>query len=271
MASHADNSNTSAPLAGKTAVITGASRGIGLAIAHQLAADGAALMLVASQQDNLNKAQAALTAAYGIRVETCAADLRQLAGCEAVHDAFSRYYDDCDLLIHSAGATRGGIFPAQPDEEYQDGFALKFHGGVRMARLFWPMLKTARGQVIMIIGGAARTPDAGFMVGGAVNAALANFTKALAGQGLKDDVNVNWVHPGQTETERLQMLFETRARDEGKTVEEIRAERISGEAIRRLGQPEDVAALVGFLCRPEARHIHGAGISVDGGATKGYF
>jgi NAD(P)-dependent dehydrogenase (short-subunit alcohol dehydrogenase family) len=109
------------------------------------------------------------------------------------------------------------------------------------------------------------------MVGGAVNAALANYTKALAGQGNMDDVNVNWINPGQTETERLQMLLETRARDEGKTVDDVRAERMQGEGIRRLGQPDDVASLVHYLCQDEARHIQGTGISVDGGATKGYF
>ena len=109
------------------------------------------------------------------------------------------------------------------------------------------------------------------MVGGAVNAALANFSKALAGQGLQDDVNVNWINPGQTETERLQKLLETRARDENRSVDDVRAERMQAEGIRRLGQPEDTAALVAFLCSNEARHIHGAGIAVDGGATKGYF
>ena len=123
----------------------------------------------------------------------------------------------------------------------------------------------------MVVGGAARTPDHTFMVGSAVNAALANYSKALAGQGLVDDVNVNWVSPGQTETERLQTLIATRARHEGKTVQAVREERMRDEGIRRLGRPDDVAALVCFLCGEEARHIHGAGISVDGGATKGYF
>ena len=85
------------------------------------------------------------------------------------------------------------------------------------------------------------------MVGG-VNAALANYSKALAGQGLIDDVNVNRVSPGQMETERLQGLLETRARDENKTIDEVRAERMSHEGIRRLGRPVDTAALVSFLC-----------------------
>ena len=122
-----------------------------------------------------------------------------------------------------------------------------------------------------IVGGFARTPASDFMVGGAVNAALANFTKALADQGLKDDVNVNWIHPGLTETERLQSIFEGRADQQNRTVAEIREETVAIEGLRRLGKPEDVAALVAFLCDPQARHIHGTGIALDGGGSKGYY
>jgi len=267
MQSDNGQSNSGKSLAGKTAIITGGSRGIGLAIAKKLAASGAEIMILGSNAENLALAKDGIAGT----VATHAADLRTLAGCESAFAAYQANYDKCDIFVHSAGATKGGVFPAQPDEDFIDGFALKFHAGVRLSRLFWPMLKAAHGTAIMIIGGASRTPDAGFMVGGAVNAALANYTKALAGQGNMDDVNVNWINPGQTETERLQMLLETRARDEGKTVDDVRAERMQGEGIRRLGQPDDVASLVHYLCQDEARHIQGTGISVDGGATKGYF
>ena len=177
----------------------------------------------------------------------------------------------CALRLAQDGATKGGIFLEQPDEEMLDGFALKFHGAVRLCRLLWPELKKSSGSVVNIVGGFARTPASDFMVGGAVNAALANFTKALADQGLKDDVNVNWIHPGLTETERLQAIFAARAEQQDKTVDEIREEAIAGEGLRRLGKPEDVAELVAFLCSPQARHIHGSGIALDGGGSKGYY
>ena len=260
-----------ASLAGKTAFVSGGTRGIGLAIAARLARDGADVMIAGSNPANSAAATETIAAQSDGRVESCAADLRTHDGCQAAFDAHSTAFGRCDILVHSAGATRGGVFPDQDDADFIDGFALKFHAGVRLARLFWPSLVTSHGTVVMIVGGASRTPDAKFMVGGAVNAALANFTKALAGQGLQDDVNVNWINPGQTETERLQQLLATRARDESRNIDDVRAERMRAEGIRRLGQPEDTAALVAFLCGDEARHIHGAGISVDGGATKGYF
>ena len=262
---------TPKPFAGKTAFVSGGSRGIGLAIAEKLAIDGADVMLAASNSANLQDAVVKISAKADGRIEAHAADLRSLAGCEAAFAAHQQAFGGCDILVHSAGATKGGVFPSQPDEDFLDGFALKFHAAVRLSRLFWPALTTARGNVVMIVGGAARTPDHKFMVGGAVNAALANYSKALAGQGLVDDVNVNWINPGQTETERLQQLLATRAKDEGKSIDDVRADRMQHEGIRRLGRPEDVAALVSFLCGDAARHIHGAGISVDGGATKGYF
>jgi NAD(P)-dependent dehydrogenase (short-subunit alcohol dehydrogenase family) len=262
-------------LHGKTAFVSGGSRGIGRAIAERLAIEGANVMISGSRQVNVDKAVAGIAARPDIagdqQIHGHADDLRKMSGCEAAFAAHQATFGTCDIFVHSAGATKGGAFPAQSDADYQDGFALKFHAAVRLSRLFWPSLVTTHGNVVMIVGGAARTPDHKFMVGGAVNAALANYTKALAGQGLEDDVNVNWVSPGQTESERLQELMETRAKDENKSVDEVRAERMQHEGIRRLGQPNDVAALVAFLCGDEARHIHGTGISVDGGATKGCF
>ena len=260
-----------ASLTGKTAFVSGGTRGIGLAIAARLARDGADVMIAGSNPAHCAAATKTIAAQAGGRVEAHAADLRTLDGCRAAFDAHQQAFGSCDILVHSAGATKGGMFPDQDDADFIDGFALKFHAGVRLARLFWPSLVAAHGNVVMIVGGASRTPDATFMVGGAVNAALANFSKALAGQGLQDDVNVNWINPGQTETERLQQLLATRARDENRSIDDVRAERMQAEGIRRLGQPEDTAALVAFLCGGEARHIHGAGISVDGGATKGCF
>ena len=122
-----------------------------------------------------------------------------------------------------------------------------------------------------IIGGLARTPTPDIMIGGAVNAAFANFSKALAGQGLRDDVNVNTIHPGQTRPERHHTLMTARAAAAGTTAEEFEQSLIKRQGVRRLGEVDDVAALAVFLCLPEARHIQGAAIAVDGGGTAGLF
>jgi NAD(P)-dependent dehydrogenase (short-subunit alcohol dehydrogenase family) len=133
------------------------------------------------------------------------------------------------------------------------------------------MLKDAEGHVVNIIGGAARTPDPLFLVGGSVNAAMANFSKGLSGLGKKDGVNVNVIHPGLTETDRVTTLFRQRAQASGTTPDEIRKASMAKDGLRRIGQPEDVAELALFLCTERARHIQGAAISVDGGQTTGLF
>ncbi len=257
---------------GKVAVISGASSGIGRGIAAAFAAQGAQVVLGASNEQRLAEAADAIARQSGAtRPDTCAADLRTEAGCQSLFDAVSSRHGRCDILVHSAGATRAGAFVMQPDADWQDGFALKFFACVRLSRLFWPLLKTARGHVVSVIGGAARTPDPEFLVGGAVNAAMHNFTKGLAGLGRRDGVNVNAILPGMTETPRIGRLFEQRAAATGQSVDEVRAAQVAKEGLQRLGTPDDVAALALYLCSEAARHIQGTAIAVDGGATPGVY
>ncbi|GIK85875.1 MAG: short-chain dehydrogenase [Betaproteobacteria bacterium] len=257
--------------AGKVVVVSGGSRGIGRGIAAAFAAAGARVVLAASSAERLAAAAEAIAAQGGERPLACAADLRTPEGCAAVAAFVDERLGRCDVLVNSAGATRAGAFLALDEATWQDGFALKFFGCVRLCRLFWPMLKDAGGHVVNVIGGAARTPDPEFLIGGSVNAAMHNFTKGLAGLGRRDGVNVNAILPGLTQTERVEQLFRQRAEAAGTSVEEVRRAQIAKEGIARLGTPEDIAALALFLCSASARHIQGAAIAVDGGATPGLY
>jgi NAD(P)-dependent dehydrogenase (short-subunit alcohol dehydrogenase family) len=258
-------------LDGKVAVVTGGSRGIGKAIARGFAEEGADVVISARTAETLETAAKEISEATGRRVEPVPADLSTLEGCEELHRQATATFDRTDILVNCAGATKSGPFVDLSDELWQDGFNLKFFGAVRLSRLFWPQLVASHGSVINIVGGMARTPNPGFTIGGSVNAALANFSKALAGQGLVDDVNVNTIHPGQTQTERLTEMMTDQAAAQGKTPDQLLTETIQRQGIRRLGTPEDVAELAVFLCLPKARHIQGTAISVDGGGTKGLF
>lgn len=254
----------------KVVVITGGSRGIGRAIGVAFAREGASCVLASSSAPNL-AAAAKTVAAAGAEPMTVAGDLRTLAGCEQVFAKVNERHKRCDVLVNCAGATRAGDFLAIADEAWLDGFALKFFGAVRLSRLFWPMLIAAKGHVINIIGGAARTVEPEFMLGGSVNSALANFNKGLSRRGIRDGVNVNAIHPGTTATERTDTLMRQRAEASGRTVEEIRAETIAKSGVQRIAQPEDIAALTLFLCSERARHIQGTATAVDGGATPGLY
>src|SRR5436190_12056209 len=256
--------------AGKIVVVSGGSRGIGRGIALAFAGAGAQTVLASSSADNL-AAAAKATAATGPAPLTVAGDLRQLAGCEQVLARVTERFGRCDILINNAGRTRAGNFFELPDDAFLDGFALKYFAAVRLTRLFWPLLKAAQGHVVNIVGGAARSPEPEFLVGSSVNAALANFSKGLSKLGMRDGVNVNVIHPGNTATERQEELLAQRAAATGKSVEELRATALAKSGIRRIGQVEDVAALALFLCSERTRDIQGTAIAVDRGAGVGYY
>jgi NAD(P)-dependent dehydrogenase (short-subunit alcohol dehydrogenase family) len=253
---------------GKVVVVSGASRGIGRGIAQTFAREGAQTVL-ASHRPRIWRSPPRRSPqgpepinAAGDRVRWCPPKL-----FARVNERFAR----CDVLVNNAGATRAGAFVDLPDAVWLEGYALKFFGCVRLSRLFWPLLKASQGNVINIIGGAARTPDPEFLIGGSVNAAMANFSKGLSKLGNRDDVNVNVIHPGNTDTERQEQLRQQRAAALGKTVEELRSEALVKNNTRRFGKPEDIAALALFLCSERARHIQGTAIAVDGGATAGHY
>ena len=255
---------------GKVVVVTGGSRGIGRAIAVAFAKEGAQTVIASSSEANLASAAKTVGQA-GAAPLVVVGDLRKLDGCQQLADKVRERFKRCDILVNSAGATKAGNFVDLPDEAWMDGYALKFFGCVRMCRLLWPLLKESQGHVVNIIGGAARSPGADFTIGGSVNAAMGNFSKALSQLGKKDGVNVNAIHPGVTETERLDQLLEQRSKASGKSVDELRKEATVKDGLRRLGKPEDIAALTLFLCTESARHIQGTAIAVDGGATVGYY
>jgi len=254
----------------KVVVISGGSRGIGRGIATAFAREGAHCVLASSSAANLAAAAKAI-AAEGPEPLTVAADLRELAGCEQVFARAKERFNRCDILINNAGRTRAGNFLDLPDDAFTDGFALKYFAAVRLTRLFWPLLKAAQGHVVNIVGGAARSPEPEFLVGGSVNAAVANFSKGLSKLGMRDGVNVNVIHPGNTATERQEELLAQRSAATGKSVEELRAAALAKTGVRRVGKVEDVAALALFLCSEEARHIQGTATAVDGGGTVGYY
>jgi 3-oxoacyl-[acyl-carrier protein] reductase len=257
--------------AGKVAVITGGSRGIGREIAVDFAKAGAQTVIVSSSDANLAAAAKTIGAAGGPAPLAINADLRKLEGVQQVFNTVKDKFGRCDILVNSAGATKAGNFVDLPDEAWMDGYALKLFGCVRMCRAFWPMLKSANGFVVNIGGGAARSPGADFSIGASVNAAMGNFSKALSQQGKKDGVNVNVIHPGATETERFYQLLEMRSKASGKPVDQLKQEATVKDGLRRLGKAEDISALTLFLCSEKARHIQGTAIAVDGGSTVGYY
>jgi len=244
----------------KTALITGASQGIGAAIADKLINKKIKVILVSRSKSKLKRIQKKLKFPKNSLV--ISKDLRSLSTCNSLAKKIKKL----DYLINVAGATKGGKFLNLNDYIWEDGFNLKFKATVRLSRAFWPTLKRSKGKVINIGGGADRNPSNTFMIGGAVNSALNNFSKALAMQGKIDKVSVSIIHPGMTLTSRLEKLLKTDAKILKKSVEQILKQRCKAEKIKRPTKPEEVANLVYKLI--EDKNSNFKNLSIDGGKIK---
>jgi 3-oxoacyl-[acyl-carrier protein] reductase len=252
-------------LGGKTAIVTGGSKGIGRATALRLVAEGASVLICARGQQALDETVALARKTEGARVETVAADLTRPDDIRAVVARAAESLGRIDILVNNAGSARPGDFFKITDDDWRDDFELKFYGYVRMAREVMPkMAAQGAGVIINVIGTGALRPSAGYMVGGAANAALNHFTKSLADEGARHGVRVVGVNPGPILTERLRLFAERGAR--GGNLDEVYARMTP---LKRPGKPEEVADLVCFLASPRGAFIHGANITIDGGANSG--
>jgi NAD(P)-dependent dehydrogenase (short-subunit alcohol dehydrogenase family) len=207
-------------LRGKAAIVTGASRGIGRAIAATLAREGVDVLAVARSEALLEELAASAGRAGNARIVPCIADLRETEGISRTVTAAEREFGRLDILVNNAGTTKRGDFFALDEADWREGFALKFLGYVRLTRTAWPLLKRARGTIVNIIGIGGRTPGAEFAIGGSVNTGLLAFTKTMAEIGIADGVRVNAINPGAIETDRLQARLERYAAAKGVSREE---------------------------------------------------
>jgi NAD(P)-dependent dehydrogenase (short-subunit alcohol dehydrogenase family) len=253
-------------LAGKTAIVTGGSAGIGLACAQTLAAAGVRVAIVARSADRLAAAAATMTGAVPI-----AADLTEAAEVERVaHEVAAAFDGRIDILVNNAGSAMGGAFATLPDGAFLSAWTLKLLGYIRMTRAVVPgMIARRDGRIVNIVGGAARTPSPGFLPGSTANAAIINFTRGLSKELAPHNVRINAVSPGSTATERAEKLAEQEAELTGKTIAQVREERTARIPMRRMTQPDEIAAMTALLVSDRVASMTGAEVVIDGGSMPG--
>lgn len=261
-------------LKGKTAVVAGGSRGIGRAIALELAREGVDLVIAARSMGALETAAEEITQETGAKVVPLAFDATDRTSAEAMIKRAVDELGSLDILVNSASLPGGSPSAVGPidtidDNAFLDDFNVKYMGALRLSRAAIPHMKNAGyGRIITISGGNARTP--GNLSGGARNASLVHLSRTLAMQFGRDGITSNCIHPGITRTERTPTLFAERAAKAGKTPEEIEREDYRpgaprANAIGRMVDAQEIGWLAAFLASEKAAAITGELIAPNGG------
>jgi len=250
-------------LRGKHALITGASKGIGAAIAEVLAEEGVHLHLAARNEADLDKVAEQLRAAHGVDVTTHPVDLRSsgdIARLAAI---------PVDILINNAGDIPGGSLQTVDEQAWRHGWELKVYGYINLTRLVYAEMKTRGGGVIINdIGAAGERFDFDYIAGSAGNAALMAFTRALGGKSLQDDIRVVGINPGPVETERIVKLMKAHA--QSRYGDETRYKEMAALFPRgRAAKPREIADAMAFLASERSAYTSGVILTIDGGMCAG--
>ena len=255
-----------AEYAGKAALITGGSRGIGRAIALALARLGMDVAICGRSEESLAKTCGDIEAA-GVRAWGIRADVSKLEDIERLVADVIQAAGKIDVLVNNAVTSTSAPFDELTDDLFRYHIDVKLMAYIRIARLVLDDMKQRNaGRIVNVGGMTARIVAPLRMTNGVVNAGVSNFTKQFAGYAARHNVTVNCIHPGYTVTERMMQVFEREAREGNCTVEEVMARRTKDVPLGKLVQPEDLAAAAVFFCSEAAGMITGQCIAVDGGS-----
>ncbi|RZK61513.1 MAG: SDR family oxidoreductase [Hymenobacter sp.] len=254
---------------GKIALVAAASKGLGRAVAEELAAEGATLVLCARGEAELQRTCAAIEAAHGTPVLGIAADLSTLEGVARVTGAALARFGRVDILVTNTGGPPAGTFEQHSPEAWQAATNLLLTSVVELTRAVLPSMKAhGWGRILNITSIAVKQPVAGLMLSNSLRAAVTGMARTLATEVAPLGITVNNILPGYTRTDRVEHLAQATATKEGISAAEATARWTQEIPMQRLGEPAEFAALAAFLCSARASYITGTSIAVDGGWIK---
>ena len=250
-------------LKGRTALITGGSRGIGFGVAELLAAEGCNLHLASRSATSLEAARKKITAAHRVKVTVHALDLSRIENALALVKACG----PLDILINNAGAIPQGTITSLDDAAWRTAWELKLFGYINLTReIYRAMCAAKHGVIVNVVGIAGERPSANYIAGGMANAGLMAMSRALGAESVDHGVRVVAVSPGAIETDRQVVRWKARAKAELGDENRWR-ELTTGFPRGRLGTVDEVASAVAFLWSDRAGYISGSIVTIDGGAA----
>ena len=255
-------------LSGKHILITGGSKGIGLACAQAFLAEGARVSLVSRSEANLKRARESLSAFGTDRVQTHAADLTQAASAQAALDAAIATFGPVDVLVNSAGAAKRTPAPELSPQAWHDAMQAKYFSYIHMIDpVIKQMGQRGKGNIVNVVGNGGKVASPIHLAGGAANAALMLATAGLANAYAAQGIRVNAINPGLTRTERLKEGMAADARLQGIETEEAMKRAMAKIPMGRMAEPEEIAKVVLFLASDAASYVTGINMSMDGATT----
>jgi hypothetical protein len=250
-------------LRGRTALITGASKGIGRACAEALAEEGVNVILVSRTRPDLETVRDSIASRWNVRAEVRAFDLSHSPNV----DRLAELHPEIDILVNNAGAIPGGNLQDIDEARWRAAWDLKVYGYINMCRRFYALMRErGRGVIINILGMAGERMDAGYVAGSTGNAGLMAFTRTLGGAASADNLRVVGVNPGAIATDRLVTIMKQRAQDRLGDAERWQ-ELMQPLPFGRAGTPEEIGWMVAFLASDRSAYTSGTIVTIDGGAA----
>jgi 3-oxoacyl-[acyl-carrier protein] reductase len=257
---------------GRVALVAASSRGLGRAIASELAAEGVNLVLCARDQAPLDAAADEIRAAHSVEVLSQTADVTREEEVQALVGSALYRFHRLDILVANCGGPRAGGFSDLEPRDWQQGLELNLISTMLLARAAVPLMRRDRwGRIVAVTSISVKQPIAGLMLSNISRLGVLGFAKTLAHELGPEGITVNVVCPGYTRTDRVVSLARETAAREGLAEGEVVRRWTETIPMGRLGEPEELAALVAFLVSERASYITGVSIQVDGGWVRGPF